>query len=72
VEVLANRHFARRHHEYLHSAVRAMESIWAKLVELEEMFWPEDVVSPSQTNSKKGRQSFLLIPQLADIASVLC
>jgi hypothetical protein len=42
VEVLANRHFARRHHRYLHSAVRAMESIWARLVELEEMFWPED------------------------------
>lgn len=42
VEVLANRHFAKRHHGHSHSAVRAMESIWARVVELEEMFWPED------------------------------
>lgn len=39
VEDIANRHFARRH--YGHS-VRDMERIWARVVELEEMFWPED------------------------------
>ncbi|KAG1816924.1 heme oxygenase-like protein [Suillus variegatus] len=42
VEALANRHFARRHHGHSHSAVRAMESIWERVVELEEMFWPEE------------------------------
>ncbi|KAG1876270.1 heme oxygenase-like protein [Suillus subluteus] len=42
VEVLANRHFARHHHGHSHSAVRAMESICARVVELEKMFWPED------------------------------
>ncbi|KAG1767040.1 hypothetical protein EV702DRAFT_1050492 [Suillus placidus] len=42
VEVLASRHFARRHHGYLHSAVGAMESIWVRVVELEEMFGAED------------------------------
>jgi thiaminase len=42
VEALANRHFARHHHGHSHSAVRAMESIWARVVELEGVFWPED------------------------------
>ncbi|KAG2059554.1 heme oxygenase-like protein [Suillus hirtellus] len=42
VEALANRHFARRHHGHSHSAVRAMESIWERVVELEEKFWPEE------------------------------
>lgn len=39
---LANKHFEKHHHGPSHVAVRAMESIWARVVELEEMFWPED------------------------------
>ncbi|KAG1862066.1 heme oxygenase-like protein [Suillus subalutaceus] len=42
IEALANRHFARHHHGHSHSAVRAMESICARVVELEKIFWPED------------------------------
>jgi hypothetical protein len=45
VEDIANRHFARRHygHSYeSYASVRDMERIWARVVELEEMFWPED------------------------------
>ncbi|KAG2036760.1 heme oxygenase-like protein [Suillus americanus] len=42
MEALANRHFARHHHGHSHSAIRAMESICARVVELEKMFWPEN------------------------------
>lgn len=39
---LADRHFARHHHRPSYVAISVMESIWARVVELEEMFWPED------------------------------